>query len=145
MNSKTMKVITLVTGILTLLLGLYTIVRPFRTFLAIGWILGILILMNGIELIMMSLTKEQKEVGACILGVLEVIAGLILLSSGFLKFLTDVTAVFMVGFSIVMYGIFQIVKGFQMLKVSKGTGIFGIVCGVLFITQLSQQIFPNKA
>ena len=36
---------------------------------AIGWILGILLFVNGIELVILSLSKEKKEIGACILGV----------------------------------------------------------------------------
>ena len=49
-DNKAMKYITLITGVLTLLLGIYTLVRPMRTFLSIGWILGILLFVNGIEL-----------------------------------------------------------------------------------------------
>ena len=43
-DNKALKYLTLITGVLTLLLGVYTLVRPMRTFLAIGWILGILLL-----------------------------------------------------------------------------------------------------
>ena len=67
-DNKTLKYITLITGILTLLLGIYTLVRPMRTFLTIGWILGILLFVNGIELVILSLSKEKKEIGECILG-----------------------------------------------------------------------------
>lgn len=69
-DNKALKYLTLITGVLTLLLGVYTLVRPMRTFLAIGWILGILLFVNGIELVILSLSKEKKEIGACILGVL---------------------------------------------------------------------------
>ena len=51
----------MITGVLTLLLGVYTLVRPMRTFLAIGWILGILLFVNGIELVILSLSKEKKS------------------------------------------------------------------------------------
>ena len=78
-DNKTLKIIILITGILTVLLGIYTLVRPMRTFLSIGWILGILLFVNGIELVALSLSKEKKEIGACILGVLEGLAGLVLL------------------------------------------------------------------
>ena len=81
-DNKALKYLTLITGVLTLLLGVYTLVRPMRTFLAIGWILGILLFVNGIELVILSLSKEKKEIGACILGVLEGLAGIILLFSG---------------------------------------------------------------
>ena len=63
-DNKTLKIIILITGILTVLLGIYTLVRPMRTFLSIGWILGILLFVNGIELVALSLSKEKKEIGA---------------------------------------------------------------------------------
>ena len=62
-DNKALKYLTLITGVLTLLLGIYTLVRPMRTFLAIGWILGILLFVNGIELVILSLSKEKKEIG----------------------------------------------------------------------------------
>ena len=55
-DNKAMKYITLITGVLTLLLGIYTLVRPMRTFLSIGWILGILLFVNGIELVALSVS-----------------------------------------------------------------------------------------
>ena len=81
-ENKTIKIITMITGILTVLLGFYAVVRPMRTFLAIGWILGMLLFVNGIELVILSLSKEKKDIGGCILGVLEGLGGIILLFSG---------------------------------------------------------------
>ena len=65
-----------------MLLGIYTLVRPMRTFLTIGWILGILLFVNGIELVILSLSKERKKSEHVFLGVLEGLAGIILLFSG---------------------------------------------------------------
>lgn len=62
-ENKTIKIITMITGILTVLLGFYAVVRPMRTFLAIGWILGMLLFVNGIELVILSLSKEKKDIG----------------------------------------------------------------------------------
>ena len=118
-DNKALKYLTLITGVLTLLLGVYTLVRPMRTFLAIGWILGILLFVNGIELVILSLSKEKKEIGGCILGVLEGLAGIILLFSGIQRFITDVMAAYLVGASILVYGIFQIVGGTKVYKTSK--------------------------
>ena len=118
-ENKTIKIITMITGILTVLLGFYAVVRPMRTFLAIGWILGMLLFVNGIELVILSLSKEKKDIGGCILGVLEGLGGIILLFSGVQRFLTDIMATYLVG-----------VKKF---KDSKGKAILAIVCGVLSI------------
>lgn len=132
-TASTMKTVAMITGILTVILGIYTLVRPLRTFLSIGWILGILLFVNGIELVIVSLSKKKKEIGACILGVLEGVAGLILLFNGVQRILTDMTAAYLVGVSILVYGIFQIFKGTKVYKESKGKGILGIICGVLSI------------
>ena len=61
-DNKTLKIIILITGILTVLLGIYTLVRPMRTFLSIGWILGILLFVNGIETMggVMTVLIESK-------------------------------------------------------------------------------------
>ena len=104
-ENKTIKIITMITGILTVLLGFYAVVRPMRTFLAIGWILG----------------------------VLEGLGGIILLFSGVQRFLTDIMATYLVGASVLVYGIFQIVAGVKKFKDSKGKAILAIVCGVLSI------------
>ena len=132
-EKKILHIITWITGILTVLLGIYAVVRPMRTFLSIGWILGILLTVNGIELVILALAKEKKEIGACILGVVEGLAGIILLFSGLQRFLTDIMAAYLVGASILIYGIFQIAGGVKCLKVSKGKGILAIVCGVLSV------------
>ena len=132
-ENKTIKIITLITGILTVLLGFYAVVRPMRTFLAIGWILGMLLFENGIELVILSLSKEKKDIGGCILGVLEGLGGIILLFSGVQRFLTDIMATYLVGASVLIYGIFQIVAGVKKFKDSKGKAILAIVCGVLSV------------
>ena len=132
-EDKTLKIVVIITGILTVLLGFYTLVRPLMTFLSIGWIFGIFLLINGIELVILSLSKEKKDVVACILGVLEALAGIILLSSGIQRFITDVMAAYLVGAIVLIYGIFHIVAGVKICKFSKGKGILSIVCGVLSI------------
>lgn len=129
----TIRIVMIITGILTVLLGIYAVVRPFRTFLSIGWLLGALLLINGIELVILSLSKEKKDMGGCILGILEGIGGAFLLFSGIQRFLTDIAVIYLVAGCILVYGIFQIVGGAKVLKVSKGKGILGIVCGVLSI------------
>lgn len=115
-DNKALKYLTLITGVLTLLLGVYTLVRPMRTFLAIGWILGILLFVNGIELVILSLSKEKKEIGACILGVLEGLAGIVLLFSGIQRFITDVMAAYLVGAIILIYGISRLPAAQRYIK-----------------------------
>ena len=81
----------------------------------------------------LSLSKVKKDIGGCILGVLEGLGGIILLFSGVQRFLTDIMATYLVGASVLIYGIFQIVAGVKKFKDSKGKAILAIVCGVLSI------------
>ena len=117
--------------VLTLLLGVYTLVRPMRTFLAIGWILGILLFVNGIELVNPLLyPKWKRKKSEHVFSVFwKDLAGIILLFSGIQRFITDVMAAYMVGAIILIYGIFQIAGGTKVYKTSKGKGILSIVCG----------------
>ena len=92
-----------------------------------------LLFVNGIELVVLSLSKEKKDIGGCILGVLEGLGGIILLFSGVQRFLTGIMATYLVGASVLIYGIFQIVAGVKMFKDSKGKAILAIVCGVLSV------------
>ena len=45
--------------------------------------------------VILSLSKEKKDIGACILGVLEGLGGIILLFSGVQRFLTDIMATYL--------------------------------------------------
>lgn len=88
---------------------------------------------NGIELVILSMSKEKKEIGASILGVLEGLGGIVLLFSGIQRFLTDLTVTYLIGGSVLIYGIFQIMVGVKVFKGSKGKGILAIICGVLSV------------
>ena len=89
--------------------------------------------LNVIDLLILFLFNVKNEFFVCILGVLEGLAGIILLFSGIQRFITDVMAAYMVGAIILIYGIFQIAAGTKVYKTSKGKGILSIVCGVLSV------------
>ena len=130
-DNKTLKIIILITGILTVLLGIYTLVRPMRTFLSIGWILGILLFVNGIELVALSLSKERRNrrmYPRCSRRTCRSCFTF----SGIQRFITDVMAAYMVGAVILIYGIFQIVGGIKTYSTSR-KGILSIICGILSV------------
>ena len=69
-----MKVLGIACGILTGILGICAMTMPLRTFLGIGWLLGAMFVVYGIQYIIVSLKKEKKDVLGCALGVISVIA-----------------------------------------------------------------------
>lgn len=123
------KALFIVTGILTIILGIYAMCVPFATFLGLGWVLGALLLIGGIELIVAA----KKDVWQIILGVLVSIAGCVILFNVFQRFLTDLLLACIVDIAVMAYGISLIVSGVKCLKTSKGSGILSIICGVLAI------------
>lgn len=94
-ENNTIKIITWITGILTVLLGIYAVVRPMRTFLSIGWILGIL---------------------AIICGVLSVIVSIIAFTH---PILTMFSVGYMIAFSVLMQGINMIVLAMNLGKTNE--------------------------
>ena len=123
------KALFIITGILTIILGVYAMCVPFRTFLSLGWVLGALLLVGGIELIVAA----KKDVWQIILGVLISIAGCVVLFNVVQRFLTDILMACIVGIAVMAYGISLIVSGIKGFKASKSKGILSIICGILSI------------
>ena len=128
-----MTALGVITGIIMCILGVYSVSIPFKTFLGIGWLLGMLVMVVGLEYIVAGCKKEKKDVWKIICGVLITILGIIMLSNGVQRFLTDMMAVYMVGAAVLISGISQIVNGAKVCKTSKSWGVLGIVLGVLSI------------
>lgn len=126
-----MKALGIITGVLTGLIGLYAMFVPFRTFMGIGWVLGLLLLVNGIESIVEAFKGEKKDIWKCILGILEIVVGMIFAFSGVSRFLTDVFAAYLIGAFVAIYGGVAVWRGVKVFKESKGSGILKIIVGIL--------------
>lgn len=125
-----MKVITIITGILTAILGLCAMFMPFRVFLALGWLMGAILLCNGIELSVNGFSGK-KNIWEGILGILVAIGGMILLCNGITRFLTDVMIAYFVGASVIISAIYLFVHGVLKYKEAKGSAFLSIVLAVL--------------
>lgn len=128
-----MKILGIITGAIMCILGVYAFFVPVRTFLGIGWAVGFLIAVHGIEMVIMALSGKKKEIWKCVFGVLVAILGFILLFSNLQRFLTDLMIAYLAGSAVVIYGIYQIVTGCMHIKEEKGNSILSIVIGVLSV------------
>ena len=128
-----MKTASIITGILMIILGICAMSMPFRTFLGIGWIVGALFLIYGIETVVAALNKDKKDIWACILGVIIAILGLWITFSAFQRVLTDLMIAYLVGFNLILYGVLRVIAGCKLLKVKTGTGVLVIICGVISV------------
>lgn len=127
-----MKVIGIITGILMMILGGYAMAVPFRTFLGIGWFLGALFLINGVEMIIQEFRKK-KNIWQIIIGILMAISGVIILFNGVQRFLTDMMLVYLIGFYVIMSGVMQIYTGVKNMKNEKSMNILKIICGIFSV------------
>ena len=127
-----MKTLAIITGILTTVLGIFAFTMPLRVFLGIGWILGALILVNGVETIIGAF-KGKKDIWQCILGIIIAVGGGIILFNTVSRLMTDAILAYIAGTVIIAYGISAIVSGAKTWKVSKSMSILQIVIGVFSI------------
>ena len=127
-----MKTLAIITGILTASLGAAAFAMPLRVFLGLGWILGALILVNGVETIIRAFSGK-KDIWQCIFGIIVVIGGGTILFNTASRLMTDAALAYLAGFVIIAYGINAIVSGCRDMKKSTGMGILAIICGALSI------------
>ena len=99
-----MKVFAIITGILTTILGFFAMTMPLRTFLGIGWILGVLLLVNGISGTIYAFCNK-KDVWQGVLNILISIGGGVILFNTFSRVMTDMFLAYLAGFVIVVYGV----------------------------------------
>ncbi len=127
-----MKVLAIITGILTAILGFVAFGMPLRVFLGLGWLLGALILINGVETIIGAFSGK-KDIWQCILGIIIAIGGGIILFNTVSRVMTDAILAYLAGMVIIAYGISAIVSGCKGWSKSKTMSILGIIVGVLSV------------
>ena len=127
-----MKVFAIITGILTAILGFFAIAMPLRVFLGIGWLLGALLLANGISGTIHAFSKKH-DIWQGIFNILIATCGGIILFNTFSRVMTDMFLAYLAGFVIIVYGVNMFLSAIQNIKESTAMGVIGIICGVLSI------------
>jgi len=128
-----MKTLSIITGILTIILGIFALSMPLRIFLGFGWILGILLIANGIEMSVTGFSKKTRNIWQGILGILVAIGGILLIANGISRFFTDLMLAYLIGIVIIISSIGMIANAISTFKESKGRAILLIICGILGI------------
>ena len=127
-----MKIFAIITGILTAILGCFAIAMPLRVFLGIGWLLGALVLANGISGTINAFS-EKHDVWQGIFNILIAIGGGIILFNTFSRVMTDMFLAYLAGFVIIMYGVNMLLTAIKNWKESTSMAIVGIICALFSI------------
>ena len=109
-----MKRLSLWSGILALLIGIFLFVHPFTTTAMIGWIIALLVFMSGITSLLMYTNSVERSFWYLLQSILSIIFGIILLSSSAMSLSSAVITI--AAYWILISGILRLIGGFQMRK-----------------------------
>lgn len=127
-----MKTISIILGIAMCILGVCAATMPFRIFLGLGWLVGALFIVNGITMAINGFKKETKNVWAGVFGIISAILGLWITFSAVQRVLTDLMIAYLIGFYLILQGVYRIVDGYKLYKMGeKKSAIAVIICGVV--------------
>lgn len=109
-----MKRLSLWSGILALLIGIFLFVYPFTTTAMIGWIIALLVFMSGITSLLMYTNSVERSFWYLLQSILSIIFGIILLSSSAMSLSSAVITI--AAYWILISGILRLIGGFQMRR-----------------------------
>jgi uncharacterized membrane protein HdeD (DUF308 family) len=137
-----MRAVQIGLGIIALILSIYVLAFPAATFVAIVWILGIVLLMVGIERVISGIFEHhpgKSRWGSIGLGILVIILAIIVIA---FPASVGLFLVILLGIALLFDGIARLIHGLSDKTRGKGSRMFKIVVGVIEIA-LSIAIFAS--
>ena len=120
-----MKVITIILGALLLIGGVYCMFAPVATYAALGWLIGLAMIVEGIgsviswnERRMLGLADGWTLAGA----IVSIVLGVVLLGSYAAQFAIDLFVAYIIAFWLVFGGITRIVAAINLRKYQQQSG-----------------------
>lgn len=117
-----MKIATIVLGILTLALGVYCLITPIGTYSTIGWLIGLVMLIEGIASV--ATWNNRRKYGFAdgwtLAGaIVSVILGCFLLFSFIAQWAVDLFIAYVIAAWFVIGGITRIIAAFKLREFNK--------------------------
>ena len=126
-----MKIASIIVGIILVIGGVFCFVSPVTTFLGIGYFVGILLLLSGINQIASFFPRSYgSSVWVLIGGILTVAVSILLLVSIPTQILTDVVFIYIFAAWILISGILRI---FDSVKYKLSYWGFSLTMGILSV------------
>ena len=131
-----MKVLSIIFGIVSVIIGVYCLFTPVQAYAVIGWIIGIAMLVEGIGSVATWNARRQAGFadGWTLAGaIISIVLGIFLLCSYFAQWAIDVFIAYLIAAWLVVGGITRIVAAFNLRKYNEtmGADAIGVNWGVL--------------
>ncbi|MDL2253182.1 DUF308 domain-containing protein [Ruminococcaceae bacterium OttesenSCG-928-I18] len=131
-----MKVLSIILGILLIVGGFYMMFTPGITFLSVGWLIGFVFLLAGVNAIVDYFVGKRKgtsSVWDLVGGILCGILGVIILVSPYAEFLADTVLIYVFDFWLIIGGIVRIAGSIQMKKAGDRSWIWVLIIAILSV------------
>ena len=128
-----MKAANIVLGILTVLLGVYCLLRPGIAFVSAAWMLGVLLIFAGANIIIIQLRVEKKSVLGILKAAILIVVGILLLFNNFSALFADTVILYMIGIGFAVSGIIQIIWSVYAKKNGMSSWGWLMAAGILLV------------
>lgn len=128
-----MRIFTIIMGVLLSIGGVYCMLQPGATFMTIGWLIGVMFLISGVNMLaayMKQRGQQNASGGDLLSAILVLLLGLLLVVNDFAQFMTDTFILYLVGITIIITGVARIYTSLNLRKLGIGAWIWAMVVGV---------------
>jgi uncharacterized membrane protein HdeD (DUF308 family) len=129
------KIITIIIGVLLIIGGIYCFIAPGVTFLTLGWVIGVLLLVSGIETVAACFMAggTGTTVWDLLFGVLTILAAVLMLTNGYAQLFTDGVLILAFAFWMTVSGVSRIAAAFRLKGMDAGVWVWTLIFGILSI------------
>ena len=135
-----MRIITIILGVLTTLLGVFCIFRPGIAALSLAWLLGIMLIISGINIVINYFSKKIGSGWDAFFGILSILSGIVLLSNYYGAFFADTVIVYFIVAFVLLSGILRVMGAWKMRK-SGLPWLWSMIFGIISILIAAAAMF----
>lgn len=131
-----MKILSIVLGVLMIFGGFTMMITPGITFLSVGWLIGFVFILSGINAIVDYLMHRKEghiTQWDLIAGILSAAMGILILSSPYVMILAKGAIIYFFNFWMIISGVLRIIAAVQMRKEGSRHWIWVMILAVLSV------------
>lgn len=126
------KTVGIIIGGIIAVVGLAAMLKPFQGYFELGWLVGGLLLIHGIERFYRNVVEKSGRKKQMVLRILEAIVGAAILAGTIMGVITDSVVAFAAGAVVVLFGVYFILNGIRVAERNSGK-ILRATIGLLIV------------